>query len=156
MDPSNLFSMLMGVGIVFFIILLAIAVLMLIARWFTYDKAGQPGWAAIIPIYNQLILLKISSMHWAWIFILLAAPIPIIGYLAIWIVFGIICPIRTATNFGQSGGFAVGLILLPVVFWPILGFSKKIQWTGKLEKKDVEVGDEFKEKEAEEKEAPKE
>jgi hypothetical protein len=145
MNPSELFSLLLGAGVVLIIIYLAIIVFMILAKWFLFEKAGQPGWAAIIPVYNQIILLKTASMHWAWIFILAAAFIPIVGALAVWVVFGIIVPIRLAKNYGQSGGFAVGLILLPIVFWPILGFSKKMVWTGELENSKVEIGNELKE-----------
>lgn len=52
---------------------------------------------------------------------------------------------RIAKNFGQTGGFTVGLILLPVVFYPILAFKKDIQWTGELDKEAPGVGNEFKE-----------
>lgn len=145
MDPSQLLGLLLGAGAVLMIIFLALFLLIIIGQWFAFEKAGQPGWAAIIPVYNQIVLLKTASMHWAWIFLLLASIIPIAGALAVFVVFGIIVPIRIAKNYGQSGGFAVGLILLPIVFFPILGFSKKIVWTGELETGKTEIGNEFKE-----------
>ncbi len=143
---SNVFSLLVGAGTAILVIYFLMMVLMIVSMWMVFEKAKQPGWAAIIPIYNLIIYLRISSLHWAWVFLIFASIIPIVGFLAVWVFFGIILPIRAAKNFGQSGGFAVGLILLPFIFWPIMAFNKSIQWTGELEKKDVEVGREFDEK----------
>ncbi|MFP4664518.1 MAG: DUF5684 domain-containing protein [Bacteroidales bacterium] len=140
---QNLFSVLVGVGSALIVIYFLILILMVISMWMVFEKAKQPGWAAIIPIYNLIIYLRISSLHWAWVFLIFAVFIPVVGALAVWVFFGIILPIRAAKNYGQSGGFAVGLILLPFIFWPIMAFKKDIQWTGELEKKDVPVGEEF-------------
>jgi len=92
-----------------------IATIVIIAHWKIYTKAGKPGWAAIIPIYNIIVLLEIIGKPIWWVFLILipcTAPI-----FAIW-----------ATNllsksFGQSEGFTVGLVLLPFIFYPILGFG---------------------------------
>lgn len=149
----NVFSLLVGAGAAFLVIYFIIVVLMIVSYWIMFEKAKQPGWAAIIPIYNLIILLRTASLHWAWVFLIFASIIPFVGFLAVWVFFGIIVPIRVAKNFGQTGGFAVGMILLPFIFFPILAFNKKIQWTGVLDKKDVEVGGEYKEKKEEEKPA---
>ncbi|MDA3820963.1 MAG: DUF5684 domain-containing protein [Candidatus Delongbacteria bacterium] len=146
---SNVFSLLVGAGAAILVIYFIIVVLMIVSYWIMFEKAKQPGWAAIIPIYNLIILLRTASLHWAWVFLIFAGIIPIVGFLAVWVFFGIIVSIRVAKNFGQTGGFAVGLILLPFIFYPILAFNKKIQWTGVLNKKDVEVGGEYKEKKEE-------
>jgi len=45
--------------IVIFPILAALTILQIIATWLIYKKAGQPGWASIIPFYNFYVLLKI-------------------------------------------------------------------------------------------------
>jgi hypothetical protein len=105
---------------VFMLIGLALLVFMIVAMWKVFEKAGRPGWAAIIPIYNGVVLLKIVGMS-PW-FILLAF-IPFFGSLIFFIV-SIFMNIRLARAFGKSNGFAVGLIFLSVVFIPILAFGK--------------------------------
>jgi hypothetical protein len=88
---------------------LAIYVLMIVAMWKVFTKAGEPGWAAIVPIYNVITMLKIAGKP-AWMFLL--GPI---GY--------IVAAIGIAKRFDRGGGFAAGLILLPFVFWPMLAFG---------------------------------
>jgi hypothetical protein len=149
---TELLSALFAVGAVVMVIYFAIMVLMIISYWIIFEKAKQPGWAILIPIYNSIIMLRLGSLHWAFVFLIFAGIIPIVGALAVFAFFGIILPIRMAKNFGQTGGFAVGLILLPIVFYPIMAFNKSIQWTGELEKEKPGVGNEFHEKEVENKE----
>ncbi|HEY4621368.1 MAG TPA: DUF5684 domain-containing protein [Gaiellaceae bacterium] len=102
-------------GSMYWIIYLAIAVLVIAGWWKVFTKAGEEGWKAIIPIYNFIVLLKIVGREWWWV---LLALIPIVG-LVIWI----IVSLDLAKSFGRGGGFAVGLILLPFIFAPILGFG---------------------------------
>ncbi len=100
----------------YFLFVFAIVVFLIIAQWKVYTKAGKPGWAVLIPIYNTIILLEIAGKEWWWIFLFM---LPIVN-----IVIMIIVMIEISKAFGKTGGFAVGLILLPIVFWPILGFGK--------------------------------
>ncbi len=88
----------------------------------TFSKAGQPGWAVLIPIYNVIILLRIAGLPWYWVFTPLVAIIPTPGWSAclVWVVW---VHHRISTRFGQGGGFTVGLILLSPIFWLILGFG---------------------------------
>ena len=97
-----------GVGLV-------ASVLGIIAMWKIFTKAGEPGWAAIIPFYNAYTLFKIT---WGsgWKFLLLLIPF-------VNIVIMIITQVKLAKAFGKSGGFAVGLILLSTIFMLILGFG---------------------------------
>lgn len=83
--------------------------------WKVFEKAGKPGWAAIVPIYNLVILLEIVRKPIWWIILLL---IPFVNLIVI-----IILYIELAKVFGQGGGFAVGLILLGIIFIPILAFG---------------------------------
>jgi len=119
MDYGDYPSAGMSAGIVS--IYLVIVLLMLIAIWKIFTKAGKPGWAAIIPIYNIIILLEIVDKP-LWWFILWFIPF-------VNIIIGIIVSIELAKKFGQSTGFAVGLILLPIIFYPILGFGS-YKYTG--------------------------
>ena len=95
---------------------LAIAVLGIVAMWKIFEKAGEPGWAAIIPFYNLYVLFKIT---WGsgWKFLLLLIPIANIVFL-------IITMVKLAKAFGKSGGFAVGLIFLSIIFYCILAFDQ--------------------------------
>jgi uncharacterized membrane protein YoaK (UPF0700 family) len=95
--------------------MIIIWVIMVIAHWKIYEKAGKPGWAAIIPIYNLIVLLEIVGKPVWWIILFLIPCVNII--FAIWVTN------LLSKSFGQSEGFTVGLILLGVVFYPILGFG---------------------------------
>jgi hypothetical protein len=97
------------------LILIAIAVVVLIAMWKVYVKAGKPGWGSLIPFYNLYLLIKIGGKPGWWFLLML---IPLVN-----IVIAILVAIGIARNFGKSGLFAVGLIFLPMIFYPILGFG---------------------------------
>ena len=94
---------------------LFLAVFILAGMWKVFVKAGQPGWAAIIPIYNVVVLLQIAKKPIWWI-ILLFVP-------CVSIIFMIIVMIAIAEQFGKGAGFGLGLALLGFIFWPILGFG---------------------------------
>ena len=97
------------------ILSLAIAVLGIVAMWKVFEKAGEPGWAAIIPFYNLYVLFKITwGNGWKFLFLL----IPIANF-----VFLIITMVKLAKAFGKGGGFAVGLIFLSIIFYCILAFG---------------------------------
>jgi len=88
---------------------------MIAACWKIFSKAGQPGWAAIIPIYNWYIRCKIVGRPGWWVILLF---IPFINF-----IIGIILCIDLAKSFGKGAGFGIGLILLGVICFPILGFG---------------------------------
>jgi hypothetical protein len=95
---------------------IALVIFMIASFWKVYAKAGQPGWAAIIPIYNVYVLLKIAGRPGWWLLLFL---IPLVN-LAIAIIVGI----DVAKAFGKGAGFGLGLALLAVIFYPILGFGR--------------------------------
>ena len=99
----------------FAFIWLALVVFIFAAYWKIYEKAGQPGWAAIIPIYNIYIMLKIVGKPGWWL-IMMFIPLVNIIYL-IWMIN------MLSKSFGKDEGFTVGLLLLGFVFYPILGFG---------------------------------
>jgi hypothetical protein len=102
-------------GAIFLVLMLAIAVLVIVGLWKVFEKAGQPGWAAIIPIYNIYILLKIVGRPWWWIILFI---IPIVS-----LIITIIVYIDVAKSFGKSVLFGIGLIFLAPIFICILGFG---------------------------------
>lgn len=104
-----------GVGIVGIIIYLAIMVFFIAVGWKIFAKAGKPGWAVIIPIYNIIVMLEIVNRPIWWIILFL---IPVVNF-----VVGIIVILDLAKSFGKSTGFAVGMILLGIIFYPMLAFG---------------------------------
>lgn len=103
----------LGIGLMIF--WLASVAAVIASLWKVFVKAGEPGWAAIVPFYNMLVLLKIAGKP-AWWFILML--IPLVNFIVI-----IITCIALAERFGKGAGFGVGLGLLGVIFFPILGFG---------------------------------
>lgn len=99
----------------FFIIYFGIIALMIISMWKVYEKANKPGWAAIVPIYNLIIMLEIAKKPTWWVAMYF---VPFAN-----IVFMIMTMNAVSKNFGKDEGFTVGLVLLGVVFWPILAFG---------------------------------
>ncbi len=113
-----------GVVGILVIVYIAIIVFEIAALWKVFVKAGQPGWAAIIPIYNLYILLKVIGRPWWWLLLFIVGVIvPFVGWILL-IVVGIIIAIDLAKSFAKSSGFAVGLFFLNFIFIPILGFGE--------------------------------
>ena len=114
------------------IIYLAVAVLSVAGTWKTYSKAGKPGWAAIIPIYNAYILLKIAGRPGWW---LLLYIIPIAN-----IIVSLIVSIDVAKAFGRSEVFGVvALWLFGFVGYPILGFGDDTYTEPQLEESSANI-----------------
>jgi hypothetical protein len=97
------------------IVYLAITILLVAAVWKIFAKAGKPGWAAIIPIYNVVVFLQVVNRPVWWIVLLL---IPLVN-----VVVAIILTNDLAKSFGKGVGYTLGLLFLGVVFYPILGFG---------------------------------
>jgi len=102
-------------GVVFLLLYVLLIVVVIAGFWKVFVKAGQPGWAAIIPIYNLYILLKVAGRPWWWLILFL---IPIVSLIIV-----IIVSIDVAKSFGKGVLFGIGLFLLAFIFYPILGFG---------------------------------
>jgi hypothetical protein len=113
MDYNN--GLASGVGIVGWLFYMAILVVVFLVQWKIFVKAGKPGWACLVPIYNILVLLEIVGKPW-WYLLLMFIPVANIVIL-------IMMMIALAQVFGKSGGFAVGLIFLSIIFMAILAFG---------------------------------
>ena len=103
-----------GLGVVMFIYI-ALLILLIVSTWKIFTKAGKPGWAAIIPIYNCVILLEIVGKPVWWIILLL---IPFVN-----IVIAIMLMHQLSLSFGQGVGTTLLLIFLPFIGFPMLGFG---------------------------------
>jgi len=101
------------------IFVLVIVGFFVFVNWKLFEKAGKPGWAAIVPIYNIIVYLEIVKMPIWWLILMLIPCVNFVAFSAI----GIIGSLRLAKAFGKDTGFAIGLILLPIVFLPLLVFS---------------------------------
>lgn len=108
-------GMLAGCGVLGFIIWLALVIAVIAGLWKVFEKAGKPGWAAIVPIYNAIVMLEIVGRPIWWIVLFL---IPIVN-----IVVAILVCIELAAKFGKSAVFGIGLAFLGFIFIPILGFG---------------------------------
>lgn len=113
----------------FWVLAVVWIVLKVVAGWKIFSKAGQPGWASIVPFYNSYIEYKI---YWGngWLFLVplvlsLLGAMPIIGSVLVLLgaIIGIITKYKQAVAFGQGIGFTIGLVLLNPIFCMILGFG---------------------------------
>ena len=104
-----------GIGLGLLLIYLAVLVLMLASMWKLFTKAGKPGWAAIVPIYNTVVMLQIVGRPIWWILLLL---VPFVN-----IVVGIIVVNDMAKSFGKDVTWTIGLLLLGIIFYPMLAFG---------------------------------
>lgn len=94
---------------------LAFLIFMIASVWKVFVKAGKPGWASIVPIYNGIVMLEIAGRPLWWILLML---IPVVNFVII-----IIVMIDLAAKFRKGTGFGVGLAFLGFIFFPILGFG---------------------------------
>jgi len=109
--PSGMMAMGAGITIVY----LAVLVVIIASMWKIYTKAGKPVWAAIIPIYNIIVLLEIVGKPAWWIILFL---IPFVN-----LVIAIIVIHRLSLSFGQGVGMTILLLLLGIVGYPMLAFG---------------------------------
>ena len=118
-----------AVAILLALILLLIIVIKTLPLCFIFKKAGIPAWKAIIPFYNTYLLYQIAwktDIFWISLALSIVGYVPFLGFFAsiASIVFSIILYVYLAKVFKKGGGFAVGLIFLPLIFRYILAFDK--------------------------------
>lgn len=109
--PSGLAAI--GTGVVIFYLM--IVVLLIVSMWKIFTKAGKPGWASIVPIYNLIVFLEIVNKPTWWIILLL---IPVVN-----IVIAIMLIHRLSLAFGQGIGMTLLLIFLGFIGYPVLAFG---------------------------------
>ncbi len=99
----------------YLLMLFASGLFIIISLWVIFEKAGQPGVKSLIPFYNTYVLMELSGKPGWWFILLLIPGVGIAIYL--------IAMISLAEKFGRSSLFAVGLVLLPMCFFPLLAFG---------------------------------
>lgn len=111
----------------FLIVWLAIIVVVIVAMWKIFEKAGVEGWKAIIPIYNSWTLAEIAGKPGWWGLAPLVYLIPVIGWMFGWIlvlVVYVIIALELAKRFGKDTAFAIlGLVIFSIIGMLILGFG---------------------------------
>jgi hypothetical protein len=101
---------------VYMIVALAIAVFSIAGLWKMFGKAGRPGWAAIIPIYNTYVLLKVAGMSGWWLLGFFVPFLNIFVALYLWW--------KVSEAYGHGFGYFLGLWFLTPIFLMMLGFGK--------------------------------
>lgn len=104
-----------GLGIGVMLVWLLLIVLVVAGMWKTFEKAGKPGWAAIIPIYNLVVLLEIAGKPAWWVILFFVPLVNLIVF--------VIAYMALAAKFGKGAGYALGLAFLSPIFFPMLGFG---------------------------------
>jgi hypothetical protein len=117
MDSNQISGIIGGVIGYFFLWLfsMAISAFILVCMWKIFVKAGKPGWAALVPFYNTLVMLEFLGRPW-WFLLLMFVPLANV-------VIEIIIIFDYAKSFGKSTAFGFGLLFLSIIFIPILAFG---------------------------------
>ena len=102
-------------GLLFSCVGLLLVIAVIAGMWMIFEKAGEAGWKAIIPIYNIYVLMEIIGRPGWWVILFF---IPVVNFI-VWV----IAMIDLAKSFDHGIGFAIGLMFLPILFYPLLGFS---------------------------------
>lgn len=96
-------------------LLLSVILLMIPAVWLTFEKAGRPGWAGLMPFYNIYILCGMGGCPGWWVWLMV---VPALNILVLLIIFH-----RAAQAFGYGIGMALLMLFMPLVAFPVLGFG---------------------------------
>ena len=113
----------------YFLFLLFITAFFIVVQWKIFLKAGQPGWAVLVPFYNLYVYTQViqrpkwwMALYFLWFWEPFIGFFSLLGLIAVLVII-ILDTIRLAKVFGQGGEFAVGLIFLGIIFQPILAFG---------------------------------
>ena len=117
-DSAFAGTAIMGLSAGIMIFSLILSLISIISYWKLFVKAGKPGWASIVPIYNTIVMIEIAKLP-IWYFILFFVPI-----VNIFALFKI--NIEISKKFGKSTGYGVGMTLIPIIFIPMLAFSDNV------------------------------
>lgn len=167
-------GLLFFIGTFYITFVLVLVAVMIVGLWRIFTKAGEKGWKSLIPIYNGYIIItriarKSSIYFWGPILGsvgIISLVIIIVGstgrygrisntmgvvlgliiaafYIGLFVI-TVLLNLAIAKNFGQSAGFAVGLILLPFIFYLILAFGdSKFIYSNKKNTLSEEDEDEY-------------
>ncbi len=100
------------------VVLLIFALVMIVAQWKIYEKAGQAGWKCLVPLYNMYVMVLICGKPWWWFLLLLIPVVSVAIYL--------LMMLALAERFGKGPLFGVGLFFLPFICFPVLAFDGSV------------------------------
>jgi len=106
------------------VLYVALVVFAILTVWRINRKANKPGWAAIVPVYNYVVVLEIVGRPIWWI---LLSFVPLVNIYVAFVV-----ALDLAKSFGKSTAFGVGNFLVPIITYPILAFSKNARYVGPI------------------------
>ena len=139
---NSLLGLALGVFVALILFFVAFIVFIAIVNWKLFVKAGKPGWASLIPVYNSIVLLEIIGYKWYYIFVSFASAIPMVGSIII-ILFNISYSVKLSKSFGKEVGFGIGLSFLYPIFAAILAFDRKVKYVGPAVNGDIDFHDLF-------------
>lgn len=125
-SDEALLASLLAMSTTTIVISLLVGVFGIVCMWLVFQKAGKPGWAAIVPIYNIVVFFQICGIN---PLVILWNLLPVVGQI-IFAVYTIIGYFKLATAFGKSSGFGLGLWFLSPIFMAILAFDKNSKYAG--------------------------
>ncbi len=100
---------------VYTIVWLIFTVILVVANWKIFVKAGKPGWAILIPIYNVIVMLQIVKKPWWWLLLMF---IPVVN-----VVIAILIIYNFVTVFGKPGWHVLPALFLSIIYYPYIAFS---------------------------------
>ena len=115
-EPTRAGDAAASAGVLAFVVVMALVTIG--AMWRVVDKAGEPGWSVLIPIYNVVVMLRIAMLPLWWLLLLL---IPVVNLLV-----SVLINVNVARRFGRTAGFGLGLSFLPFIFYPVLAMSNDV------------------------------
>lgn len=105
------------------LILLVLGLVQTVSMWVVFEKAGEPGWAVLVPFYNMWVLAEVGDKPgWLGLLMCFCGAVPFVGPV-IGAVLSLVISIGVARAFGRGIGFAIGLFLVPFIFFPVLAFA---------------------------------
>lgn len=104
-----------GTQMIGMIVYFGFMILMVASLWKVFTKAGLPGWGALVPIYNTILMFELAKKPLWWILLLF---VPVVNFVVL-----IMVVMAIAENFGKGTGFGLGLTFLGFIFFPILAFG---------------------------------
>lgn len=106
-------------------LILAATIVSIISMWRLFTKAGKPGWAALIPIYNKVVMMQIAGRPEWWVVLTMFVP-----FFGSWV--AVIALIDFVRSYQRSGLWVLGIVFAPIIALPLLAFSKKTQYRGPI------------------------
>ena len=129
---------------------LLLTALFIICLWRIFEKAGEKGWKALIPVYNVFVWFKVAEngkQFWPFFFVTVldivafwimktkttfldtyhynaAFKILVVLFTVMLLVLYVAQTFQLAKAFGKNVGFFFGLLLVPYVFYPLLAFGR--------------------------------